>query len=115
MTNVNKWYCNPGAYAGGVQGFKPPPPPPFGDDFFFFFFFWHPGGRRTVHMYPLPSQLTLMALRKKSVGVPPPRSSAFLGLARPSRLATGENHPLYKILRTLVLQPLERRGQKKLA
>ena len=38
---------------GGVWGVQTPP---FGDDFFFFFFFFacHPGGRRTVHMYPYP-------------------------------------------------------------
>ena len=49
-----------------------------------------------VSDFPPPPRLglvrlwTLVALRKKSVGVPPPpppRSSAFLGLARLSRLA----------------------------
>ena len=42
------------------------------------------------------------APEKKVSESPPPHSSAFLVLARPSRLATGGNHPLYKILRTLV-------------
>ena len=70
-----------GAYAGGggFGGFKPPPP--LWRRFFFFFFFVfffffcllvtpEVDGRYTC--VPLPTQLTLMALGEKSVGVPPP-------------------------------------------
>ena len=80
--------------------------------FFFFFFACHPGGRRTVHMYPYPLNWRWWRSGKKSVGVPPPppRSSAFLGLARPSTLATGETKlqapPLQKSFLRPCLFPL---------
>ena len=54
---------------GGVQGVETPPPP-FGDDFFFFFFFFFfcLSPRRSTEgtHVALPTQSTLMALRKKS-------------------------------------------------
>ena len=95
-----------GAYAGGGSGGSNPPPPLWRRFFFFFFFFWSPrtGGRRTVHMYPYPLNWRWWRSGKKSVGVPPPRAHQlfFWTCATSARLATGENHPIYKILRTLV-------------
>ena len=100
---------------GGLGGSTPPPPPLwrrfffflfFFCFFFFFFFFCCLSPRRSTdgtHV-PLPTYWRWWRSGKKVSESP--RPSAFLGLARPSTLATGENHPLYKILRTLVVNVL---------
>ena len=56
-------------------------------------------------MYPYPLNWLWWRSGKKVSESPPPAHQLFLGLAR---LATGENHPLYKILRMLVISLIPR-------
>ena len=58
--------------------------PPKFQGFFFFFFACHPGGRCCVPRVPLPKNVkdVRKLSGKKKMGGSPPRSSAFLGVAR---------------------------------